>query len=245
MGFFKQAFLQLKDTYGDLFKMVSYDAGACSEENARFVVDNGKHYLLQMTDERRHMLQLAHVLFEDKQALCQTEDVLSNDLSIVRKIYVMDAPTDHEPHQDSSLCWQHTYTWLKVTKQTSKHRLPSEIEERYFLCSLPKNELTPEQWLKLVRMHWRIENNNHHTFDVAFKEDDKPMIKADPKGMLSVLILRRMAYTLLTLFRSVTLRSEDNRQMPWKALLRWVYQLLLLMNDEHVACLRKRTIVFA
>jgi hypothetical protein len=32
-------------------------------------------------------------------------------------------------------------------------------------------------------------------------------------------ILRRIAYTLLTLFRGVTQRSEERRAVPWKALM--------------------------
>ncbi len=37
----------------------------------------------------------------------------------------------------------------------------------------------------------------------------------------AVLLLRRIAYTLLALFRAVTLRSDDHRAMRWLVLLRW------------------------
>ena len=45
--------------------------------------------------------------------------------------------------------------------------------------------------------------------------------------MLAVLLLRRIAFTMLALFRAVTLRSEKSRAMPWKKLLGWV-QLALV-----------------
>ena len=32
-------------------------------------------------------------------------------------------------------------------------------------------------------------------------------------------LLRRVAYNMLSLFRAVTLRAEDNRATPWKSLL--------------------------
>jgi len=39
------------------------------------------------------------------------------------------------------------------------------------------------------------------------------------EAALVVSILRRIAYTLLALFRSVTQRSEQRRAVPWKALM--------------------------
>jgi hypothetical protein len=38
-----------------------------------------------------------------------------------------------------------------------------------------------------------------------------------------VAILRRIAYTLLTLFRSVTQRSDERRSAPWKRLMLEVF----------------------
>ena len=50
--------------------------------------------------------------------------------------------------------------------------------------------------------------------------------------MVAVLLLRRMAYTLLALFRSVTLRSEESRGMRWKDLLAWVRDALIAAAAE-------------
>jgi hypothetical protein len=44
--------------------------------------------------------------------------------------------------------------------------------------------------------------------------------------MLVVMLLRRMAYNLLTLYRSVTLRAADKRAIPWRDLMRQIYNLL-------------------
>jgi predicted transposase YbfD/YdcC len=100
-----------------------------------------------------------------------------------------------------------------------------EQEDRYYLSSLPAEQLSPEQWLRVVRGHWGVENECHNTWDKIFREDDHPWFEAGqdaPQGALVVLLLRRIAYNLLTLFRSVTQRSDQNRQMPWKDLMRWV-----------------------
>jgi hypothetical protein len=73
------------------------------------------------------------------------------------------------------------------------------------------------------------------------REDDHPWIQAAPKGALIVALLRRIAYNLLTLFRSVTLRADRSRSTPWKTLMRWVEVALLTAGPNDVARLRPRT----
>jgi len=59
-------------------------------------------------------------------------------------------------------------------------------------------------------------------------------------GTLVVLLLRRIAHNLLALFRSVTQRSEDKRQMPWNDLLRWVYNTFIAATASDLQGLRRR-----
>ena len=115
-----------------------------------------------------------------------------------------------------------------------------EQDERLFVTSYDPARLTGDQWLLLVRSHWGVENDNHHTLDTAFAEDDRPWIEADPQGMLAVLILRRIAYTLLALYRSVTLRSDERRATRWKAMLQSVRDLLVAATEDQLVGLRQR-----
>ncbi|HSM91711.1 MAG TPA: ISAs1 family transposase, partial [Anaeromyxobacteraceae bacterium] len=87
--------------------------------------------------------------------------------------------------------------------------------------------------------HWGVESN-HHTLDTAFDEDDRPWIEADANGMLAVLLLRRIAYTLLALYRAVTLRSDGHRAMRWKTLLQKVRDVLIAATEDQLAGLRLR-----
>jgi hypothetical protein len=105
--------------------------------------------------------------------------------------------------------------------------------------------LTTPQWLLLVRSLWGVENQNHHTLDTAFAEDKRPWIEADANGMLVVLLLRRIAYTMLALFRAVTLRSEDARATRWKDLFAWVRDALVAAAPEHTINLRVRGVCAA
>ena len=74
---------------------------------------------------------------------------------------------------------------------------------------------------------------SHQILDTAFAEDDHPWIEANPRAALVVALLRRIAYTLLALFRSVTQRSDERRAAPWKALMsEFVFALVTTTNDE-------------
>ncbi len=57
--------------------------------------------------------------------------------------------------------------------------------------------------------------------------------------MLAVLLLRRIAYTLLALFRAVTLRSDDGRATRWRVLLLSVRDVLVAATEEQLAGLRE------
>ncbi len=60
---------------------------------------------------------------------------------------------------------------------------------------------------------------------------------------MNIMLLRRIAYNMLALFRSVTQRSEENRMAPWRDVLRWAYNTLIAANDADLAGLRQRKTV--
>jgi hypothetical protein len=76
----------------------------------------------------------------------------------------------------------------------------TRTDERYLISSLPSVRLSADHWLLVARRHWGVETS-HQILDYAFEEDDHPWIEASPRAALVVAILRRIAYTMLTLFR--------------------------------------------
>ena len=242
-GHFQAAFKSLVATYGALFDVVSYDAGGYSRANADAVVAAGKEYLFALKDEHRTMLKLADELLASEPVVSRTEDVLDNATTVVRSLRLLAADPswsygNGKGPQDS--IWPHAKTFLSVEYVKVRHGAVVEREERMLVSSLAPRRLTAAQWLLLVRSHWGVENQNHHTLDTAFAEDDRPWIEADANGMLAVLLLRRMAYTLLALYRAVTLRAAGQRAMRWKALLAWVRDALVAAAPEHTMNLRVR-----
>ncbi|MFC1609755.1 transposase family protein [Myxococcota bacterium] len=240
MSHFAAAFESLVNNHASRFEMVSYDQGANSEENAKFVLSKGKHYLFRLNDERRHMQQLAQELLATREVSFRDVEINSRGEQVTRTLRLIRVNRGVLPELPrKSELWLHTKTLLQVEAETehSDHRVT--MERRYFASSLAAECLTAEQWLRAVKWHWRVETS-HQILDTAFGEDERPWIRADPNGMLVMMILRRIAYTLLGLFRSVTQRSEEKHQMAWRRLLKQVNNTLISADESTVAGLRRR-----
>ena len=240
VGHFQVAFKSLVETYEPLFDVVTYDAGGFSRANADAVVAAGKHYLFALKDEHRTMCRLAVELLAVEKVLARTENVLDNNTTVVRSLRLLRADPSWSYGDGKSpevSVWPHAKAFLAVEYVKVHRGAVVERDERVFVSSYDPSRLTPAQWLLLVRSHWGVETS-HNTLDTAFAEDDRPWIEADPQGMVAVLLLRRIAYTLLALFRAAS-RTEDGRTIRWRALLTWVRDVLVAATEDQLAGLRE------
>jgi predicted transposase YbfD/YdcC len=243
VGYYREVLRQELAIYGrGLFELVSYDAGGCSEENADFTVEQGLDYLFSIKDNQPGILEKMEFLLGGKgpeQSVAQTQNVVGGKGGknvVTRRLWIVE--------KQPLFRWNHARTFLRVDSTTTDQEGNVLAHEtRYFLCSKERSELTDEQWLSVVRRMWAVENNIHHTLDVAFQEDKHPWIEASPQGALALLILRRIALNMLMLFRSVTCTSDEKRTTPWADLLRWMRNALLLATESDFDDLRKRVAV--
>ena len=200
-------------------------------------MSSASHYLFGLTAAQPTLLGEAQRLRPPlgvERAAAQSEDV-SRAERVVRRLYLTEEMSGFGG-------WEHLRTVLRVESETfdvAGRRIV--YEQRYFLVSLPSSRLTPAQWLLLVRLHWGVETA-HQILDVAFAEDNHPWIESVPRGAVVVAILRRIAYDLLTLFRSVSQRADANRQLPWRSLLRDVYLTLVATTAAELAGMRRHLI---
>jgi hypothetical protein len=182
-------------------------------------------------------------MLDPSDVVAETIDVLDNHTTVTRRLTLLTI-NQHWAYGDGKTpdesVWQHARTFLRVESVLTKDAVATRREARLFVSSLDETALTPEQWLRIVRSHWGVENNNHHTFDTAFAEDQRPWIVANGNGMLVALVVRRIAYTLLSLFRSVSMRGELKGEIPWASLMRWVWQTAVAATKRHVEGLRPR-----
>ena len=239
MGHFATALRELLDTYGslDLFRLISYDAGACSLENAALVRANGLHYLFGLKGTQPTLLREAERLLGALPAtamVASTEDIVGGNI-VTRRAFLTGEMAGFDG-------WTHLDTVIRIESETRTRKGERlTYENRYYLASLKRARLSDAQWLRLIRLHWGVENTCHHTLDTAFAEDDHPWIESNPQGALATMLLRRVALTLLSLFRSVTQRSDERRGTPWADLMRGLYNALIGATAEQLRNLRART----
>lgn len=236
MGHFPEMLRQLDEVYGktNLFQLISADSGSCSAANAALVVALKKDYLFAVKDNQPGLFAEAQRVLGARTNPDATSDDARGSGSWIRRVYVSDQMAGWPG-------WEHLGTVVRIeSEELDAKGQRRSYENRYYVSSLARDELTSAQWLLVVRRHWGVENETHHTLDTAFAEDDHPWIEANESGMLAVLMLRRVAYSMLAIFRGVTLRSEESRATPWKTLLRWFSNAWIGATAETLAGLRRR-----
>ena len=82
-------------------------------------------------------------------------------------------------------------------------------QEKYYISN---KKLSAEEFGKITRKHWQIENNLHWVLDVYFKEDLSTAKKSNAIHNLS--LLRKICYNLIKLDDSVK-RKEINKRMMY------------------------------
>lgn len=226
MSSFAAFFAELMRVYGagDLFEIVTVDAGLTSRANADLVAAADKAYLMALKGTQPELLAEAQRLLGGRRD--------------------PDAETDWEPYQGARVRrrffrtaeiagyhdWPHLrQAWLVATTVLAADGT-AEIERRYFLTNLPWGRLTAAQCLRLVRRHWGIENDCFWTLDVQWREDALPWC-TQGRAVEVLSWLRLMAYNLLQLARRTHLRRRDAagvREPPpaWRRVFAWVRQAL-------------------
>ncbi len=83
---FQATFQNLAETYGPLFQMVTYDAGALSGANDTAVAAAGKDHLFTLKDEHHTMLKLATELVDPHEVAAQSTEVVDNQTVVMRSL---------------------------------------------------------------------------------------------------------------------------------------------------------------
>lgn len=236
MGIYPSALDALLDAYSglDLFRVVMYDAGACSEANARHTRKRGLHYVMvlnegqpTLADEARKALS---ALGSERGTVVQHDDS--------RTVRYTLWSTDELAAWPG---WDHLRTVIRIQREVldAAGRV-TQTGERYFVTSLRPDALSAMGWARMLRSRWGVENDCHNTFDAILGEDAQTWFRLSASGALNVILLRRLVYNLLALFRGRTLRGELGSRPPWRDLMRWTYNALIAATEATVAELRPR-----
>lgn len=210
-----------------LFELVVTDAGMTSEHNARHVDSKLLAYLMalkgnqpELEREARRVMALLTVGEPEAQTPWESD----SSRGVIRHQFFR---TDEMAGWGS---WSHLrQVWLvRVLRRPARggHEPVQILEERLYVTNLPKGRLDGEQALRVVRAHWRIENELHGTLDLHWQEDYTRWVRRG-NGLPVCALLRALAFNLLALLRAVHLRSDAAREVTWRRLRDWMRDALV------------------
>lgn len=222
--------------YGAKFiELAMYDAGACSLANARHVESRGLHWLFCLRDNQPELMAQAKRLLHAKphsEAVARSVTTDGGDV-IERTLWMTTKIAGYNG-------WAGLKTALRVRCETTdKVTGETTSEDRYYITSEPALRLTSAQWLELLVRRWSVENQNHCTWDKLMHEDKRPWLKS-VNGLLAAAVLRRIAYNILSVHRSVTTRAEHKRAIPWTELMQRINNALVRATADMLDGLRPR-----
>jgi len=228
MGVFASFFAKLEKTYrrADLYELVSTDAGFTSEANARQVDQAGKAYLMAIKGNQPELYKEAQRVLWNMAKTCAPEAEMD---------WESDSSRGWIKRQLWRTCemagwgaWSHLrQVWLvRVLARANREAPETVLEERFYATNLPTGRLGGDAILRLVRAHWRIENNCFGRLDIEWQEDHGRWVHRG-NGLPVVSLLRIIAYNLLEMLRAVHLRSHAARKAAWQQLRDWIRDALI------------------
>lgn len=240
MGAFQPTLREVVEAYGrgELFRLVTADAGMTSLANADFVHNElSMGYVFALKGNQPELYGEAVRLLANQPAECavgHTGERLGSERHH-RRVWL--API--EPDLNG---WTHARVLVRVQREVlGADGVVLLTDNRYFVSNERAGRFTPEQWLAVIRAHWRVENDAHKTLDVVLGEDDHPWIR-DPRGMLVLQVLRRIACNALGLLRFISLKEKTARRtaklIEWRHLLGDLRRALLAALEPHLDGLR-------
>ena len=232
---FPQMVQSLHRAYGrsGMFRIIDGDAGLTSLKNANVVVEHGYNYVLGLKGNQAELFREAEMLFADitkKTAPeAETDWEVRGGKKIRRRLWRSDEMAGME---NSVGKWTHlAQTWL-VRQETMDKLGNIEIEDRFFVTSLPWDYLKPTQILLLVRNHWAVENDCFNSLDMQWREDSAPWC-TQGTAIWSLGILRLLAYNTAQILRRRRLRPKTLAgawlpPMSWRRLFKVIEKALEL-----------------
>jgi predicted transposase YbfD/YdcC len=186
------ALLELLDLKGAL---VSIDAMGCQKAIAQKIVAGGGDYILAVKGNQEHLL-------EDVQAT--VERALNGELPAQVVLQHSTTEQGHGRQENRSYVVVHQVqgirdrqAWPKLksvgmccSERTIKGKTTTEV--RYFIGS---RKMGVRKYAKVLRGHWRIENNLHWQLDISLGEDESRV--QERHGAANLALLRKMALSLL------------------------------------------------
>jgi predicted transposase YbfD/YdcC len=184
--------LELLDLVGAI---VTVDAMNTQKDTAERIIDKSADYVMPIKGNHPHLSEDVQQMFSkfvDSDFTAFSHDVFTQEnkghgRTETRTVWVF---TEIKELRDWAL-WKNLKSIIVVVRERYEGDKCS-VEISYFISSKAG---TAEEFAKIIRDHWGIENNCHWVLDVCFGEDDSRVHQGHAPANLSC--LRRMAMAIL------------------------------------------------
>jgi hypothetical protein len=214
---FAKTFAFLVRHFGRSFEFVTYDAGGTSRENAALVHAAQKAYVFAVKGNQPsvHLAAISRLGSQktpgDAERMGEAKtDERADGAAILREVFrcVVGADDPEVEFAGAKQLWR--------VRQTTTRVLPggtteATVEDRYFLTN---RVLKAELALKIVRLHWGIENGPNWTMDLQLGEDAGVPCETG-NGIVITSWLRLLAYNALSIWRSKLQPVRDEIVACW------------------------------
>ncbi len=168
--------------------IVTIDAIGTQRDIARYIVAEKADYVLALKENQAELYDETVCLFNsltpaDKHTQVYGDHgrVETRTCSVITAVDMLDRPQQWEG-----------LTALICVEATREVKGQTSIQKRYYISSL---NASAEQFNRIVRNHWAVENELHWVMDVAFNEDQCRKRKGNEA--MNFAILRRFVLNLL------------------------------------------------
>jgi predicted transposase YbfD/YdcC len=210
-----------------LFEIVTADAVFLSKANTEAVISLGKHYLFALKRNRPKLYDDALDSLRGRPLEAETEEH-TKGVWVHRALFRARCPR--------TLGYSELQQFVAVVQTTIKPTGEKAVETRLFVTSLARKDASPRELLKLVRLHWGIENNGNWTMDEQFSDDRRCPCKRN-EGSIVVSWLRLLSFNIASTIRSRLPGHDRGRRVSWRRTIQLIW-MAFLTNRSEVPTLR-------
>ena len=150
--------------------LVSIDAMGCQKKIAEKIISKDANYLFGLKDNQEVLSLAAFSAFDEKTALIHTDTQTDKNHGRKEIRHCRVLPVSDLPDWANAEEWKGLKTIIEI--RSERHITATGLTEkdtRYYISSLKGQA---QDFNRMVRSHWNIENQLHWSLDVQFGEDN-------------------------------------------------------------------------
>jgi hypothetical protein len=183
-----------------LFRLVTTDAGNTSLGSAKRLVEQGLGYFAQIKSIHGELHAEAVRRLGDRRPSRAPQSYADQQNGKTVTYYAWSCDLSEQGWLD----WTHARQLVRIRRVVQDPDTGKVLStgDRYYVTSLPAQELGLRTAMNISRAHWRCENCTHWSADAEWQEDRRQLAwSRHPHGVLAVSLLQRIALAILAVVR--------------------------------------------